>query len=93
MNIHEREFFIGLIRTGKVFLESNGIELEIKPLTIEQNFKCNQIFKKAYDKAYSEEFMTEDDVNMWMIDNHLWTAMDDRQTDIFNENIENIGNH
>lgn len=90
MNIHEREFFIGLIRTGKVFVESHGIELEIKPLTIEQNFKCNQIFKKAYDKAYSEEFMTEDDVNIWMIDNHLWTAMDDRQTDIFNENIENL---
>lgn len=90
MKIHEREFFISSIRTGKVFVESDNIELEIRPLTIEQNFKSNYIYQKAYDKAYTEELMTEDDITIWMTENRLWTPMDDKQTDIFNENIENF---
>ena len=56
-----------MIRSGKVFINYKDIDLEIHPLTFDQSFKSCQIYQKAYDKAYSEEIMTEDDMDQWVI--------------------------
>jgi hypothetical protein len=90
MTHHEREFFVALIRSGKIFISKDGIELEILPITIEQSFRCLQVYKNAYEKAYSEEIMTEEDINLWMLENGLWSREDDNITERFNKDLERL---
>lgn len=90
MKHHEREFFVSMIRSGKVFIDYNNIELEIRPLTIDQSFKSCQVYQRAYDNALSEEMMTEDDVNYWMLENELWTIHDDKKEEGLKKDIERL---
>jgi hypothetical protein len=90
MKHHEREFFVSMIRSGKVFINHNNLELEIRPITVEQNFKSCQIYKSAYDKAYSEEIMTEDDMDQWMLDNELWTIHDNKKEESLKNDLERL---
>jgi hypothetical protein len=90
MKHHEREFFISMIRCGKVFINKHDIELEVRPLTVEQLFKSCQVYQKAYDNAYSEEIMTEDDMNQWMFENELWTPHDDKREEGLKKEIERL---
>jgi len=90
MKIHEREFFISMIRSGKVFIKHKDIELEICPLTLDQSFKSCEVYKEAYDKAYSEEIMTEDDMDQWMMENELWTIHDNKKEDGLKKDIERL---
>lgn len=90
MKFHEREYFIAFIRSGKVYVEKDNIELEIRPLTIDQSLKSFQIYKRSYDKAFIEELMTEEDLDIWMAENELWTSLDDKKTENFNKDIEKL---
>jgi len=90
MKHHEREFLVSMIRSGKVFVTHNNIELEICPLTLDQSFKSCQIYQKAYDKAYSEDIMTEEDMDRWMLENELWTLHDDKRQEGLKKDIEKL---
>lgn len=79
-----------MIRSGKVFISYKDIELEILPLTIDQSFKSCQIYKEAYDRAYSEEIMTEEDMDQWMMENELWTIHDDKREEGLKKEIEKL---
>lgn len=90
MKHHEREFFVSMIRSGKVFVTHKNIDLEIQPLTIDQSFKSCQVYQRAYDNALSEEMMTEEDVNQWMLENELWTPNDDKREEGLKKDIERL---
>lgn len=90
MKYHEREFFISLIRSGKVLIEKNDITLEIRPLTIEQSLLASKVYQKSYFKAVSEEFMTEEELTIWMIDSGIWTPYDDKIIEQYNKDIEKL---
>lgn len=90
MKHHEREFFVSMIRSGKVFIYHKGIDLEIRPLTLDQSFKSCQIYRDAYDKAMSEEIMTEEDINEWMLENELWTIFDDKKEEGLKKDLEKL---
>lgn len=90
MKHHEREFFVSMIRSGKVFISHKDIDLEIYPLTLDQSFKSCQVYQKAYDKAYSEEIMTEEDMDQWMMENELWTLHDDKKEEGLKKDIERL---
>lgn len=90
MKFHEREYFISLIRCGTVYIEKDNIELEVRPITIEQSLKSFQLYRKSYDKAFTEELMTEEDLDSWMAENELWTFMDDKTTENINKDIEKL---
>ena len=79
-----------MIRSGKVFVRNRGLELEVYPLTVDQSFKSCLVYKDAYDKAYSEEIMTEEDMDNWMIENELWTYEDDEREKQLKDNIEKL---
>ena len=79
-----------MIRSGKVFINYKDIDLEIHPLTFDQSFKSCQIYQKTYDKAYSEEIMTEDDMDQWMMENELWTIHDNKKEDGLKKDIERL---
>ena len=73
MKQHEREFFISTIRYGVVSVEG----LEIKPLTIDQSFQASHIYKKAYDQAFMDEVMTEEEMDVFMEEKGIWSYEDD----------------
>ena len=90
MKHHEREFLVSMIRCGKVFIISNNTNLEVRPPTLEQSFQSCLIYKEAYEKAYSEEIMTEEDMNFWMTENELWTPNDDKKEEGIKKDIERL---
>ena len=90
MKHHEREFFVSMIRSGKVFINHSKVFLEIRPITIDQNFFSCQIYNEAYEKAMSDEIMTEEDVNEWMLENELWTIYDDKKEEGLKKDIERL---
>lgn len=90
MKHHEREFFVSMIRSGKVFITHKNIDLEICPLTLDQSFKSCQVYQKAYDKAFSEEIMTEQDMDQWMMENELWTLHDNKKEEGLKKDIERL---
>jgi len=90
MKHHEREFFVSMIRSGKVFISHNNIELEVVPLTLDKSFKSCQVYQEAYDRAYSEEIMTEEDMDRWMLENELWTIHDDKREEGIKKDLEKL---
>jgi len=90
MKHHEREFFISMIRSGKVFIDHSDISLVIRPLTIDQNAQACLVYDKAYKQAMIDGIMSEDEIDEWMNENELWTIYDDEKTESFKKDLEKL---
>jgi len=90
MKHHEREFFISLIRSGKIFIESKSINLTILPPTIDQSVQSCQVYNKSYEQSYIDGMMNEEEMNDWMIEQGLWTVEDDEKVEGFKKDIEKL---
>lgn len=90
MKHHERELFIYTLRTGKIYIEYDDLELIIVPSTFEQNFRASKIYQKAYNQAYSEEIMTEDETLTWMVERGLWSYEDDEKVKGLEKDLERL---
>lgn len=90
MKHHEREFFISMIRSGKLYIDHNEITLVIKPLTIDQSFESCIIYDKAYKQAMIDGIMSEDEITEWMFSNGLWSEKDEEKTEGFKKDIEKL---
>ena len=90
MQYHEREFFISLIRTGKVFIEYKDIELEIIPPTTEQVFRSCQVYNKVFLEAYNDSVMTEDENLEWMTSKGLWSKEKDEKVEGYKKDIDKL---
>ena len=77
MKQHEREFFIAMIRTGNTFIKTDDCSLVVKPLTIDQAYEASDVYQQAYQQAYIDGMMSEEEMNQWMIENNLWTDEDE----------------
>lgn len=90
MKHHEREFFVCMIRNGKLKITKDDCTVCIYPPTIDQLLESSLVYNEAYDRAYSEEMMTEDDINVWMKENGIWTLYDDNLEDQYKKNLEEL---
>lgn len=90
MKHHEREFFICMIRSGKVYVEKEDITLIIKPLTIDQNFEASLIYDKAYKQAMIDGIMSEDEISEWMENNGLWNHEHEQKTEGYKKDLERL---
>jgi hypothetical protein len=90
MKHHERELFIYTLRTGKVFIQCEDLELVVIPATFEQNIRSLQIYNKAYEQAYAEEIMTESETLLWMKEKDLWNDEDDEKIKGLEKDIERL---
>tara|TARA_Y100000004_G_scaffold190077_1_gene246651 strand:- start:176 stop:1201 length:1026 start_codon:yes stop_codon:yes gene_type:complete len=87
MKQHEREFFIASIRTGKVFLDNN---ITIHSPTVEQNLRSINIYKDAFQEAYDDEVMTEEEMLDWMIEHDLWSSEKEERIKGLEKDIERL---
>lgn len=90
MKQHEREFFISIIRSGKVFVNLHNLDLVIIPPTIDQLAQASLIYNKAYEKAYIDDVMTEEQMDAWMIEHGLWTISDADRLEGLKKDIERL---
>ena len=63
---HEREYFVSRLRSGTYYIDYEGIKLKVLPPTVEDQFFINAAYKEAYDEAFSQDVMTNEDMMFWM---------------------------
>ena len=85
-----REFFVARIRSGRTYVEARGQKLYVVPTTIEQDVEAANIYMDAYNEAYLEEVMTEDDMLDWMYEHSIWTIEDDNQLKGIQKDLEKL---
>jgi hypothetical protein len=90
MKHHEREFFISMIRCGKVYIDHNDLTLIVKPLTIDQSFESSLVYDRAYKQAMIDGIMCEDEINDWMKDNGLWTDKEEEKVEGLKQDLEKL---
>lgn len=90
MEYHEREFFISLIRSGKVIIHYKDIRLEIRPLTIDQVLEANIVYKHAFENTFIDGIMTEYEMQEWMNENGLWTLEHENKIKSLKDDIERL---
>ena len=90
MKQHMREFFVARIRSGKTYVDTRGQKLYITPTTIEQDVLSLNIYMDAYNEAYLEDVMTEDDMLNWMYEHGIWTIEDDKQIKGIEKDLEKL---
>jgi hypothetical protein len=90
MHYHEREFFISLIRTGKVYIDYADLELIIMPPTLEQNIRACQVYEKMYEQCYVDGLMNEEETLLWMIEQGIWDYDDDEKIKGLEKDLERL---
>ena len=90
MKQHEREFFISLVRIGKVYIEYKDLELAIIPQTVEQTVRSCQAYNKAYEQCYYDGLMTQDETEQWMQERGLWTYEDEEKLKGLQKDLEKL---
>ena len=90
MKQHEREYFVSRLRSGMYLVEYDNFRLKVVSPTIEDEFYINKAFMEAFEEAYHQELMTQDDMQEWMYEKGLWTEEDDTKLKQFNDNIEKL---
>jgi hypothetical protein len=90
MKQHEREFLVSRIRTGKIFITIDNIDLIIHPLTMDQAYLACEVYNNAYQQAYVDGMMDEHEITEWMESNGLWSKADDNISEKFKKDLEKL---
>tara|TARA_Y100000361_G_scaffold153879_1_gene177039 strand:- start:6678 stop:7736 length:1059 start_codon:yes stop_codon:yes gene_type:complete len=87
---HEREYFVSRLRSGTYYIDYEGIKLKVLPPTVEDQFFINAAYKEAYDDAFSQDVMTNEDMMFWMYQKGLWGDEDEQKLKDLDKNIEKL---
>lgn len=90
MKQHEREYFISRIRSGIYIIRQQSLTLKIYQPTVEQDLELNQIYLDAYEQALDDDFLTEEQMDLWMREKGLWSDEDDNKLDGLKNDIERL---
>ena len=90
MEGRRREYLVARICAGYLrFKISSDICLIIKPLTLEQKYIAQEIYNEAYEKAFEENLLTDEEILDMMRKNGFWANIDDRRLEQIPKDIEN----
>lgn len=90
MKQHEREFFISQIRSGKIKIKYDNIQLYIVPPTFDIITESCEVYNETYQQAYVDGMMDEDETLNWMIEQGLWNYGDDEKLKGLQKDIEKL---
>jgi hypothetical protein len=90
MKQHEREYFIANLRSGALILNERGLRLKIYTPTIDEECEANQIYANAYDVAFEDGMMSEDEMLEWMKSKGLWTQEDENRVKGLQKDIDRL---
>ena len=85
-----REHLVARICAGYLrFKISPDICLIIKPLTVDQKYIAQEIYKEAYEKAFEDNLLTDVEILDMMRKKGFWAKIDDRRLEQIPKDIEN----
>lgn len=85
-----REHLVARICAGYLrFKISPDICLIIKPLTVDQKYIAQEIYSEAYEKAFEDNILTDEEILEMLKRNGLWASIDDRRLEQIPKDIEN----
>ena len=90
MKQHEREYFISRLRSGVIIIRERGLKLKVYTPTLEEECEANQVYADAYDEAFKDEVMGEEEMLEWMQEKGLWTEEHEKKVEGLNKDIERL---
>jgi hypothetical protein len=90
MKHHEREFFIGRIRSGKIRIKFNNNILHILPPTFDTIMESCEVYNDIYEKSYVDGIMDEFENLDFMIEHGLWSYEEDEKINLLQKDIERL---
>ena len=88
METHEREYLVSQIVYGAKIIELRDLTLIIQPLTIEQRYFANRVFKRVYDEALLSGIYTNKEMLEIMAEQGVWLKEDEDQIEKTKKAIE-----
>ena len=90
MEGRRREYLVARICAGYLrFKISSDICLIIKPLTLEQKYIAQEIYNEAYEKAFEDNLLTDEEILDMMKKHGIWANIDDKRLEQIPKDIEN----
>ena len=86
MKQHEREFFVYILRSGKVKLDYKNIV--VHPFKIEDIVQSYEVYDKSLDVCYRDGLMDQTEMTAWMKIQGIWTKLEDNLVDKMQKDIE-----
>ena len=78
MELHTREYLISRIVLGIVKLKVRPrLTLIVNAPTIEQNYEAQEVYQDTFEQAYFEGIPLQEEVYEMLIENGLWSPIDD----------------
>jgi len=77
MELYEREFFLSRLLFDKKIVEIGDLVLHIHPLTIEQNYIAQKVFRDSYEEALFSGVFARKEMRQLMLDQEVWLKEDD----------------
>lgn len=90
MSPYERDYFISRLRSGFYIIKDKDVKLKVVSPTIEQEYEANEIYNESYHNCLSDGFLTEDEVEDWMIDRGLWSEEKTQQIEKAVKDIDSL---
>jgi hypothetical protein len=90
MKQHEREYFVCTLRSGAIPVRCEDAKLHILTPTIDILCDAEDIAATAFDEAYMNDIMSDDDMRIWMIEKELWTSADEQRVKGLAEDIKRL---
>ena len=90
METHEREYLVSQIVYGGKIIEFKNLTLIVKPLTIEQQYLANRVFKRVYDEALLSGIYTKDEMLEIMKEQGVWSDKEEEEIEQTRKSMEDV---
>jgi|TARA_R110000824_G_scaffold123561_3_gene281504 hypothetical protein len=90
MKQHEREYFVAELRSGIYLLNHGGIIFKVHNPTVEQSLFAEQVYSDAYDEAYGDEVLSQDEMISWMKEKGLWGDEEEKRIEGLKKDLERL---
>ena len=88
MKQHEREFFVYMLRSGKVKLDYKNIV--VYPFKIDDIVQSYEVYDESLERCYRDGLMDEQELDVWMKIQDIWTKVEENLVEKMKKDIEEL---
>jgi hypothetical protein len=88
MKQHKREFFVYMLRSGKVKLDYKNII--VHPFKIDDIIESYEVHDKSLERCYRDGLMDQDEMTAWMKIQGIWTKIEENLVKKMQKDIEHL---
>tara|TARA_B100001564_G_C20655087_1_gene678775 strand:+ start:60 stop:1091 length:1032 start_codon:yes stop_codon:yes gene_type:complete len=88
MKQHKREFFVYMLRSGKIKLDYKNIV--VHPFKIDDIIESYEVYDQSLDRCYRDGLMDQDEMTAWMKIQGIWTKLEENLVEKMQKDIETL---